>query len=276
MSRHSHARRRCLSFVKMSGAGNDFILLETAPRRGLPDLARRLCSRRTSVGADGLLVLRRGDSGRPRVEYYNADGSRAFCGNGNRCAAWWMHQRGWAGRRFSLETLGGRVEAVVVGRERVLIRMPEAKNIRLGLRLSAAGRKWTVHALDTGVPHAVVETRRLEDFPVVEAGRALRRHKAFGPAGANVNFMRIETARGPLVRIRTYERGVEDETLGCGTGVTACALCAHLLKGLRPPIRVHTRGGDVLSVNFRRGDGRFTDIRLEGPAKVTFLGEVKL
>lgn len=274
-------RKKKIKFLKMSGAGNDFVLLESLAVPGpknLPVLARRVCSRRDSVGADGLLVLKRGTSGRiPELDYYNADGSRAFCGNGSRCGAWWMYSNGWVGKHFFFNTIEGRVEAVVTGPERVRVRMPDPKAVRMGMKLSAAGKAWTAHTLNTGVPHAVVQVKNLEGFPVVDVGRALRHHLKFQPAGTNADFIFIsfsEKSGKPVVYLRTYERGVEDETLACGTGVVAAALCAHVLKGLKSPVRVQTRGGDRLTVTFRAVKNNFKDVWLEGPAKVTFQGEV--
>lgn len=278
-----------IPFVKMSGAGNDFVLVESpwARSSGLSParLARRLCDRRASVGADGLLVIRRRPGRVPELDYYNADGSRAFCANGSRCAAWRMHRLGWAGRDFSFRTAAGEVSAVIAGRERVRLGMPRAGRVRLGLRLKAAGREWTVHHLDTGVPHAVVAVRGLDAFPVFEVGLALRRHRTFAPAGANVNFIEAlprgnGAVRGPVVRIRTYERGVEDETLACGTGATASALVVHLLLGWKSPVRLLTRGGELLTVSFPpsrdRGRSGFDHVRLEGPAVETFEGAARL
>ena len=272
------------SFAKMSGAGNDFVLIDRSLRnfsRPGSALATRLCSRRHSIGADGLLIVRRGaPGGLPAVDYYNADGSKAFCANGTRCAAWWMHAHGWVGKRLTLKTLCGHVDAEVAGREKIRLRMPLPRNIRWNLRLSAAGRAWVLHAIEVGVPHAVVmlAAKDLEGFPVVAIGRALRNHLSFRPRGTNVNFMLPPQARSDrkVLRIRTYERGVEDETLACGTGALACAFCAHFLHGRPSPIRVVTQGGDILTADFKMAQGRLKEAWLEGPARITFQGEVTL
>src|SRR5208282_2740508 len=144
-----------LSFAKLSGAGNDFILINGSLRNPAsgPALARKLCCRRRNIGADGLLLVRRGArQGLPSVDYYNADGSKAFCGNGTRCAAWWMHLHRWVGRRFSVRTISGSVTAHITGLEKVRLEMPLPKSIRWNLRLAAAGRTWTTHFLEVGVP----------------------------------------------------------------------------------------------------------------------------
>lgn len=259
-----------MRFFKMSGAGNDFVLVERPKGGSLSKLARRLCDRRRGVGADGLLAV---DRGALRLSYFNADGSEAFCGNGSRCAAWWMHARGWVkGREFEFKTSEGPLRARITGRETVSIRMPEPHSIRLGLKVAAAGRTWTAHSLNTGVPHAVVEVMELADFPVFEVGRALRHHKAFAPAGTNADFIRWD---GKLLHVRTYERGVEDETLACGTGVAASALAGFLLGKGRPPVRVRVRGGATLKVSFKPlGGNAFSDVWLEGPAEVVYSGEI--
>lgn len=256
-----------ISFDKMSGAGNDFVVFAGLPGRA-GALAKRLCDRRGGVGADGLLVLERGAL-RPRLSYFNADGSAAFCGNGSRCAAMWLHARGWVkGRSFSFDTKEGLVEARLIGPERAAVRLPEPKGLRLNLK--AAGRK--LHFIDTGVPHAVVPVSGLESFSVLKEGRALRRHKAFAPAGANVDF--ISYVKDGL-RLRTYERGVEDETQACGTGAAASAVVAAALGRVKSPVSVAVNGG-TLRVSFaRKSDGSFTDVWLEGPAGFVFSGAIE-
>ena len=263
--------RRPRRFWKLTAAGNDFVLLSGAVRSPAA-LARRLCDRRLGVGADGLLVLRRA-AGAVRVDYLNADGTRAFCGNGTRCAAWWAFVQGWTGRRSLLRTGAGRVAAEIAGRERVVLGMPEPRGLRLGLALRADGRRFTAHAVDTGAPHAVVPVRALEGFAVAELGRAIRRHRLFGRAGANVDF--VSRGRGGL-SLRTYERGVEAETLACGTGAAAAAWVGWKLGWVRPPVRVRVRSGAILTVGFRTGGAGPSDLRLEGPARIVFSGEVGL
>jgi diaminopimelate epimerase len=254
-------------FWKMSGAGNDFVLIE-GPARGAAALARRLCDRRRSIGADGLLIVSRAGL---RLRYVNADGSETFCGNGSRCAAVWAASRGWAsGREFAFETSAGPLSARLTSRGRAAIAMPTPKLLRETFPVSAEGRRWLVSHWDTGVPHAVARVPNVETVPVVAAGRALRQHRAFGRAGANVDFVAVEAA-GRRLRLRTYERGVEDETLACGTGVVAAAAAAQAFGWARLPLAVVVRGGDTLRVS--REQGRTW---LEGPAKITFTGDVTL
>jgi len=258
-----------LRFWKMTGAGNDFVLLGGLPRgRSGASLARALCDRGFGVGADGLLsVARRG--ARVRLQYWNADGSAAFCGNGTRCGALWAAARGLvSGRRFALDTIRGPLQVRLTGRERAEVSMPAPKGLRLGLRVKALGRVWTAHFVDTGTPHAVVFVPDAAAVDVRAAGRALRFHRAFGRAGANVDFAE---RRGRALVLRTYERGVEDETLACGTGIVAAAAAARALGQAGDRVKVRVRGGDTLRVSF---DG--PSARLEGPGVVVFTGEVSL
>jgi diaminopimelate epimerase len=255
-------------FWKLSGAGNDFVLLAGLPKgRSAAALARALCDRRLGVGGDGLLVLSRRLSG-IRLDYWNADGSSAFCGNGSRCAVIWAAEKGWLkGKEFTLETNRGPLAARLTGKGRAEVSMPAPKGLRLGVDVKTAGRSFQAHYVDVGVPHAVVFVPDIENVDVQGVGRALRFHKAFGRAGANVNF--VEMRKNDLA-VRTYERGVEAETLACGTGVVASAFVARVLGFGGAPVRVAVRGGDVLSVSFDEGP------RLEGPGAIVFSGEVSL
>jgi len=258
-----------IPFWKMSGAGNDFVLLSGQPlgRRGAA-LARSLCDRRHGIGADGLLsVSRRGQ--KVRLDYWNADGSAAFCGNGTRCAALWTSSKKWIkGKRFVLDTNQGPLDVELTGKGRAQVGMPAPKDFRLGLRVKAGGRSLTVHFVNTGVPHAVVFVPDIETIPVKTLGRELRFHKAFGKAGANVDFVQVR--KGALL-LRTYERGVEDETLACGTGVVAAAAVSLLLGKTHENTKVLVRGKETLSVSLLHGH-----TWLEGPGKIVFAGEVAL
>lgn len=256
-------------FFKMSGAGNDFVLLNGLPRgRSGAALARRLCDRRRGIGADGLLVLsKRG--GHTRLDYWNADGSAAFCGNGSRCGALWAHAQGWTkGKTFTLDTSGGPLAVRLTARGRAEVLMPEPKDLEHRPRVKALGRTFSVHYVHTGVPHAVVVVNDVGRINVRELGRALRYHRLFGKAGANVDFVDV---RDRVLNLRTYERGVEDETLACGTGIVAAAAVARSLGKAGDRVNVKVRGGDILHVTFRG-----TEARLEGPGEVVFQGEVSL
>ncbi|MDD5655795.1 MAG: diaminopimelate epimerase [Elusimicrobia bacterium] len=259
-----------LRFWKLEGAGNDFVLVRDRPGLALAKLARALCDRRRGIGADGLLAVAAA-AGRVRLRYANRDGSSAFCGNGARCAAWWAFTRGLAGRRLSLAA-GPRTLAVrIAGPGRVEVAMPEPEGWRPDLRLRAGGAELVAHFIRAGVPHAVVPVRGLDRFPVLEAGRAIRRHRLFAPEGTNVDFVARD---GAGLRLRTYERGVEDETWACGTGAVAAAAAAWRLGWTRPPVRVRARGGELTVRHGAPGAGG--GFSLEGPARVVFSGEVSL
>lgn len=257
-----------LPFWKMSGAGNDFVVIAGLPKgRTGAALARKLCDWRGGVGADGLMVMsRRGE--KIRLDYWNADGSAAFCGNGSRCAAVWAAARGWAkGRAFELATTQGPLSVRLTGEGRAEVSMPAPRDLRLGRNLAIAGRAFHVHSVDTGVPHAVIFVPDAGKIDVNATGRIIRYHKAFGRAGANINFVQM---RDNDLIVRTYERGVEAETLACGTGVVASAFVARVLGFGASPVTVKVRGGAALRVSFNEGP------RLEGPAEIVFTGEVSL
>lgn len=256
-----------LRFWKMSGAGNDFVLLAGLPRRYSGSrLARRLCPRREGIGADGLISLSRRDAGL-RIDYWNADGSSAFCGNACRCAALWARSQGWtASRDLTLITAHGPLKARIIDKTTAEVAMPEPKDLRLGLSLKALGKTWTVHGVDVGVPHAVVFAPRIGTIDVMALGRRLRSHRAFGSPGANVDFVEIGT-RG--LQMRTYERGVEGETGSCGTGAVAAAFVARALGRAGSSVRVQVRDGSTLDVLLTNGT------RLAGPGQTTFTGEVE-
>jgi len=257
-----------LRFWKMSGAGNDFIILRGLPHgRTGPALARRLCHRRSGIGADGLLSISR-HGPMIHLSYWNADGSAAFCGNGSRCAALWAEAMGWTkGNRFVLGTNRGTLFGCFTGKGRAEVTMPDPVSLRLGLRLKVLGKTHTVHFVDTGVPHAVLFVPDIEKIDVQTLGRAFRFHKAFGKAGANVDFVSV---KNDVLSLRTYERGVEDETFSCGTGVMAVGFLACVLGKAGPVAQVMVRSGALLNVSFWDG------ARLEGPGEIVFTGEVTL
>ena len=217
-----------VSFVKMSGTGNDFIVMDHrhpfVPLAEQPDFARKICRRRFSVGADGLILIEESVRADFSWRFYNADGSVAeMCGNGARCAARYAHMNGMAGPRMTFETLAGIVEAEVLeANGDVRLRLTAPSDFRLGLGIKLAGMERVVHYVNTGVPHAVVFVE--DEVPVREWGRELRFHPMFQPAGTNANFVRL--LAGGALQVRTYERGVEDETMACGTGAAAAALIA--------------------------------------------------
>jgi diaminopimelate epimerase len=264
-----------IKFWKMSGAGNDFVLLSGGGLKtpALKKLARRLCPRGTAIGADGLLYVGRSGPGAVAVRYFNPDGSEAFCGNGSRCAAWWAYSRGLAGVKFRLLTAAGELRAEIAAEERVRMRMPDVNGARLYFKGKFPPGVKALHFLDTGVPHVVVPVADLPRTDVAGLGRALRHNPAFGPAGANVNFVEL---CGSRVHVRTYERGVEAETLACGTGMTACAVALALAGEVKPPVALTARSGEKFSVRLKPAGSGATEIIMEGPARIVFSGEIRL
>lgn len=262
-----------IAFYKMHGAGNDFILVDdrtvTFPTGDAPWI-RRLCDRRTGVGSDGLMLIQPSRSADFRMRFFNPDGGEAeMCGNGARCIARLAHELGVAPARMTIETAAGPVQAEALG-ERVRLRMTDPRDWRLGRQLEVDGRRWTYDFVNTGVPHAVIRVEQLADLDVQRDGAAFRYHSDFAPAGTNADFIEIT---GPSrLNIRTYERGVESETLACGTGIVAAALVAARNGWASPPIRVVTRGGFDLSVEFHWCSDTAEDVILDGPAAHVFQG----
>jgi len=266
-----------IAFWKMSGAGNDFVLLSRRAFRSaaLKKMAVKLCDRKAGIGADGLLFVKKVRAGRISLRYFNSDGSEAFCGNGSRCAAWWAHTAGLVkGSNFELDTIRGVLPVLVTGREKIKMRMPAVPFVALGRKGNYPSPVSTVHFLNTGVPHAVVPLGKIGALDVDSLGRKLRFDKTFGPTGANVNFVELSGSR---VFIRTYERGVEAETLACGTGITASAIALGLEKGLASPVSVTAKSGENFKVWFKPGPrGSVDEIYLEGPAKTVFEGRIEI
>lgn len=267
-----------LAFTKMNGAGNDFVVLDN--RHGANSLDSQqiamICDRHRGVGADGLLLVEPAQKGADfRMRYFNSDGGEAeMCGNGARCFARFARALlSAAPDRISFETAAGEVVARFAG-DLVSLRMSDPVARSGPLDLVLAGSLRALHSLNTGVPHAVAFVGDVESVDVVAEGREARHHEAFTPKGTNVNFAQV-IEPGSL-RLRTYERGVEGETLACGTGVCAAALIHAGLAGLAGPVSVRVRGGDTLSVAFRRVGENFTDVVLTGPADFVFEGRISL
>ena len=265
-----------IAFTKMSGNGNDFILIDNRrpilDEHLLPALVTGICRRRFSVGADGVILIEPSAVADFRWRFYNADGSRGeMCGNGARCAARFAVMNGISKPEVRFETDAGLIQARVDG-ARARVSMPDPGELRLEQPLALAAGVIRVSTVNTGVPHAVVRVPDLDAVDVVAVGREIRSHPEFAPAGTNANFLCADGAGGLF--LRTYERGVEDETLACGTGAVAGALVAAETLGMASPVRVRTRSGEELIVHFRRRDGRFGEIAQEGGARVVFTGNL--
>lgn len=264
-----------LSFSKMNGAGNDFVVVDN--RDNSLDLSReqieRICQRQRGIGADGFLAVEPAQNGADyRMRYYNADGGEAeMCGNGARCFARYVNRlEGGSIESTSFETIAGTIKADFFG-ENVKIQLSEPFDLSLRDSLSIEGTDYEVHSVNTGVPHAVVFVDDLSKVDIVSLGSAIRHHDHFAPAGTNVNFVGV--LENDHIAIRTYERGVENETLACGTGMVACAIIHHELTGVGSPVRVDVAGGDTLEVAFEQSsNGTYDNVTLLGPADFTFDG----
>ena len=265
-----------IPFWKMSGAGNDFVIIDhrrpLIAAEQMAEFARLVCRRKFGVGADGLFFIEHSDQADFKWRFFNADGSEAeMCGNGARCVARFAYMHGIAAARMRFSTLAGIIEASVEDTQ-VTIHLTQPSGLALDQRVRVGSQEYIVHLINTGVPHAVVFVDDLAHTDVLGLGFALRHHADFGPAGVNVNFAALA---GNGLRIRTYGRGVEDETFACGTGAVASALIAALLGQAKAPVMVTTSGGVQLSVLFSlQGGNTFTAVQLKGPAHLVYSGEL--
>ena len=208
------------------------------------------------------------------MRYFNADGGEAeMCGNGARCFARFANKVGEQKGEISFETPAGVISAELKG-DLVTLRMTEPTDLRLNIDLPVAGENKAVHFINSGVPHVVIPVAKIDDADVPVDGAAIRNHKMFSPKGANVNF--IEKRGANKIAIRTYERGVEDETLACGTGIVASALIFAETENIDRPITVTARGGDELQVGFEKIGAGFRNVTLTGPAEFIFEGTIEI
>ncbi len=268
------ARSRNIPFAKMSGSGNDFVIIDNrkdlVPRRKMPAFVKAVCRRGLSVGADGVIFIQKSRAADFRWHYFNADGGEAdMCGNGSRCAARFALMRKIAPKRMAFETLAGLIHADV-GAKSVTVELPLPTGLRLNFAVDLGVKLFGAHFLNTGVPHTVVFVDDLETVDVHNTGQAIRYHRMFAPGGTNANFVKIDGPR--KLTIRTYERGVEGETLACGTGAVAAAVLAGLLGKVTSPVTLKTRGGPPLSVSFTLEEQRVTSVTLTGEARLVYEG----
>ena len=265
-----------IPFFKMSGSGNDFIIIDnrdgTWNHLKTPGFVRSVCRRKVSVGADGLIFIEGSEKTDFLWRFFNSDGSQAeMCGNGGRCAARFAVLKGIGENKLSFETIAGVIHAEVSGAV-VKIQLPRPKNLELNIRLDVDGAPLVLQSINTGVPHVVLFSDDLENVAVKELGARLRFHQRFQPAGTNVNFV---SQRNPdMLYIRTYERGVEDETLACGTGSVAAALVAIATGKAASPVQVKTRSGEILKVYASDTSPPFNEVYLEGGANIIYSGEI--
>jgi diaminopimelate epimerase len=263
-----------VAFWKASGSGNDFIIIDNRNLSlnvgDLPAFVRNVCRRKVSVGADGLLLVEPSLAADFRWRFFNSDGSAAaMCGNAARCVARFSFENGITGRTLSFETQAGIINAEVAG-DVVKAQLTDPSPLQQDIRVHLSGGDCGLDCIDTGVPHAVCFVASAEACDVAATGREIRRHEVFQPEGANANFALVVNRH--KMRVRTYERGVEDETLACGTGVVASVLAAAGRRFVDSPVEVTVQSGETLRVYFSRRDGDFSEIYLEGKVKIVYQG----
>lgn len=256
--------------MKISGSGNDFVLINNlnGKIKNRKVLARMLCRQKFGIGADGTIFLEKSKKADYRMRIFNPDGSEAeMCGNGLRCFIRFIHEEKISRKKsFLIETLAGiyqtHLKYPAVSISMFLIDKPE-----LNISLDVDGEKITAHLLNTGVPHTVIFTQDIENVPVKKFGPLIRYHSRFQPAGTNVDWVQVlDRHHG---KVRTYERGVEDETLACGTGIVASVLCGAMFEKFENPVEITAASGEKLKVSFSKD---FSEIFFEGSTKLIFEG----
>lgn len=279
-----------ISFVKMSGAGNDFIVIDInafpfAKKVLSQFVINKLCNRRFGIGADGLIFVGNSGDADFQMNYYNADGSEGtLCGNGARCAIRFAEFTGRL-KNDSTNFFSGneKFSGKVINNKIITFFLNEPKNIKTNFKLNTYFGEFEIMFADTGSPHVVIDVESskeflrkiydynsIKDFPVVKFGEMIRNNEKFLPDGTNVNF--IQKNDNKLI-IRTFERGVEDETLACGTGSAAAAIIANKVFGINPPIELQTAGGEKLVIDFQFSENKYKNLSLTGPAEIVFSGE---
>ncbi|MDZ7626273.1 MAG: diaminopimelate epimerase [Ignavibacteriaceae bacterium] len=272
-------------FTKMSGAGNDFVFIDKKQNDWLQvntDFVQKICDRRNGIGADGLITIEDSTTHNFIMNYYNADGSTgSLCANGARCAILFAAESGRLTGNTA-EFISNEVEykGEVISNSEIKFFLNPPKKIKYNFKIKAGGKLINAHFADTGSPHVVIDINESEGFltslekvQVESLGREIRNLPEFSPGGTNVNFVVVKDG---LINIRTYERGVESETLACGTGSVAAALICYVTKNLSVPVKIIPKSNEKLFVNFDVENSKVRNLSLTGPAKVTFTGEMKI
>ncbi|HYI11302.1 MAG TPA: diaminopimelate epimerase [Thermoanaerobaculia bacterium] len=272
MTQVQQSKQDPVSFSKMAGGGNDFVVIDNRTARigDAAELTRRICTRALSVGADGLILIESSARATFRMRYFNRDGSLgAFCGNGTRCAARFAFLNVIAGKKMTVETDAGIVGAEMGEGGQVTLSLPPPHAFRPDRRLQAGDKTIRGSSIVVGVPHYVVFLRDdLWSHDIAPLGRAIRTHPDLQPDGANANFVVVRDPHS--IEVRTYERGVEAETLACGSGVVASAVTSALFGRAKSPVSVLTRSGITLEVSFELRDGYAEQVRLRGDARLIY------
>lgn len=255
-----------IEFFKYEGTGNDFIVIDNRdqifPTANL-DLVRKMCDRKFGIGSDGLLLLQDHDNEDVEYLFYNPDGSSSFCGNGSRCATHFARELGIGGDSVKFIGFDGAHEGQFVDNQ-IKISMADAREVEVN-----DGYEYVY----TGSPHVIVYVNDVEAIDIIPEAHKIRYSDAFADQGVNVNFAELHSS---YISMRTYERGVEDETLSCGTGVTAAALCSARGKSGPQTVNVKTRGGDLVVDCNVNDDGSFSSVWLQGPVSQVYKGIYKI
>ena len=266
-----------IPFYKMVASGNDFIVIDNR-KRLIKDpivFTRKICALHTGIGADGVLLFENSQKADFKMRIINSDGSEAeACGNGFRCIALYACEKLDYPKEFEFESISGRIHARVGQNQRVQVQLVRPSEVRLRSEIQVMGHRLHYSFLNTGVPHTVILVEGLDKIDVLALGRAIRFHDDFKPRGTNVNFIEVKSPKE--IQVRTYERGVENETLACGTGSTASAIASSLLGYTKPPVAVKTSGGEILTVDFKRDGDRVTETTLEGEVHFVYEGKLEL
>lgn len=249
-----------MKFTKIAASGNDFILIDNR-KHIFPVKNKRfiqsLCAFHKGIGADGILLLEKSRIANFKMRIFNPDGSEPdMCGNGARCISLYAWEQRLIPKKFAIETLAGIIKAQIEPKDCVKIYLNKPKNIKLSKK---------IYTINTGVPHAIIYVPNIDKIDVEKIGRKIRWAKAYQPSGTNVDFFQILGKN--RISVRTYERGVEGETLACGTGVTASAIISVLIHKLKSPVYAETKSGDTLIVDTE-------EVSLTGPARIVFEGFV--
>lgn len=267
-----------IPFMKLSGAGNDFVIINNLNQvidsadSEFMNFVTKICQRRMSVGADGVLLVEPTENVDFRMRYFNADGGEVeTCGNGARCISKFAYLNGIVSEQMQFLTNAGIYEAEIVD-DNVKVRMSDPTDIRINVPLRLEDGVHNVGFANSGVPHVVFFVDDLETTDVFDLGQQTRYHNDFKPAGTNANFICIHSQE--LIEIRTYERGVENETLACGTGSIASAIVSATLGKVKSPVSVKTASGVVLKIHFDLENDEAKNVYLEGDARVIFAGEL--
>ncbi len=273
-SSENKRNNKMIEFYKMSGSGNDFIIIDNRDLSlnigNLSEFAGKVCQRKFSVGADGLVIIEPSDNADFKWQFYNSDGSVAeMCGNAARCVARFAHIKGISAEKMSWETIAGIISAEVKG-DVAKIKLMDPSAVETEIKIDADGQKFTLDSINTGVPHAVVFVDDLDNCDVYTIGRKIRYHEKFAPRGTNADFTAVINRH--KIKVRTYERGVEDETLACGTGIVAAALTAAQRGLVDSPTDVLVKSGETLRIYFENKKGLWQEIFLEGKVKIVYQG----